>query len=231
MAASNQHAFLVLTKRPRRMLRWFAWARESVHPECSPAVGCLVELETALRCAAFDVPIAWPLPNVWLGTSVEDQAAADERIPCLLKTPAAKRFVSCEPLLGAVDLHVPWGGIRANALQGWESSQNGIHWVIVGGESGPGARPMHPDWARSIRDQCQAADVPFFFKQWGHYAPTGQPRNGSAVAYADGKWPQIDLFGLDTSRPHSMMNPVGKKAAGRLLDGCEWNEMPSVTGG
>jgi protein gp37 len=107
-----------------------------------------------------------PPAHFWIGTSVEDQARADQRIPQLLKIPAHVRFLSCEPLLGPV------------SLRGWETYDHGtydipgepiprVDWVICGGESGPGARPMHPDWARSLRDQCQAAGVPFFFKQWG----------------------------------------------------------------
>jgi len=122
-------------------------------------------------------------PNVWLGTSVEDQKTADERIPHLLKCPAAVRFLSCEPLLSGVDLapfilnpkaeHLnPCGCGDGECSTCWQSPATynlGIHWVIVGGESGQGARPMHPDWARSIRDQCVSAGVPFFFKQWGEW--------------------------------------------------------------
>ena len=157
-----------------------------------------------------------PLPDwVWLGTSVENQAAADERIPELLKIPARVRFLSMEPLLGPVDLN-QWllseHGRRAIG------AMPGISWVIVGGESGPQARPMHPDWARSIRDQCQAAGVPFFFKQWGEYAP--------------------DCF-CQNDKPHVMvprpapgkmggMFRCGKHAAGRLLDGVEHNNFPQA---
>lgn len=99
--------------------------------------------------------------NVWIGATVEDQAAADERVPDLLRIPAARRFVSVEPMLGSVDLYQWLGG--------------GLDWVICGGESGPGARPMHPDWARTLRDQCQAAGVKFLFKQWGEW---GRWRDG-----------------------------------------------------
>jgi protein gp37 len=141
-------------------------------------------------------PIAdWPLPNVWLGVSVEDQKRADERIPILLDTPAAVRWLSCEPLLGPIDLskmriptpegctdHDCWAvepltgrmapiielGSGDRALDGGYQTWGKIDWVVAGGESGPGARPMHPSWARSIRDQCASAGVPFLFKQWGH---------------------------------------------------------------
>ena len=107
-----------------------------------------------------------PLPNVWLGVSVEDQKWADIRIPALLDTPAAVRFLSCEPLLGAVSL-TRWLHGGFGVAGPWPD----LDWVIVGGESGPGARPMRPDWARSLRDECEAADVPFLFKQWGGIRP------------------------------------------------------------
>jgi len=154
------------------------------------------------RLSESGFPPTWPLPNVWLGVSVEDQRRADERIPHLLSTPAAVRFLSIEPLLGPVNLtRIELGGGRRptwNALSGArgfygentvriDHGDPGLDWVIVGGESGPGARPMHPDWARSVRDQCVAAGVPFFFKQWGG---------------------------------------VRKKETGRVLDGRTWEEMP-----
>jgi len=156
-------------------------------------------------------------PNVWIGTSVEDQQTADERIPHLLKVPARVRFLSCEPLLGPVDL-----GIAADPLYGVLSSLTetgpGIHWIIVGGESGANARPMHPDWARSLRDQAQAAGVPFFFKQHGEELPAGQGDHG------------LDERGLFRRESHidgQTYYRVGKKAAGRLLDGRFWDEVPS----
>lgn len=166
----------------------------------------------------------WP-SGVWLGTTVEDQEHADKRIPELLKVPAKVRFLSCEPLLGEVDL-------ERHLWQPWEPSHRPvrdklgaevpmtatghIHWVIVGGESGHGARPMHPDWVRSIRDQCVAAGVPFFFKQWGEW------RHVSTMA---NDWPQ--------EWPQRTTMPVleqyyrpGKKNAGRRLGWREWNEVP-----
>lgn len=146
-------------------------------------------------------PQEWPLPNVWLGISAEDQPAADERIPLLLQCPAAVRFVSCEPLLGPISLGML--GTREN----WRPVYDGIRWVIAGGESGPKARPMHPDWVRSLRDQCQEAGVPFFFKQWGEWLPH--------VDTVREELPTKDQF-----------TRVGKKAAGRLIDGREWNECP-----
>lgn len=159
MGATPRHTYQVLTKRHARMRTLLSsWTPVTSGP---------------------------PYANVHIGVSVENQQWADIRIPALRDTPAALRFLSCEPLLrplGDIDL-------------------TGIGWVIVGGESGPGARPMNPNWVRSLRDQCAAAGVPFFFKQWGEWAPT-------------------------TS--HGMRR-VGKKNAGRELDGRTWNEYPVVT--
>ncbi len=152
MSLSWRHHFQILTKRPERMAEYLNEDRPN-HKRIGWSAN-----ETPPR------PIKWPLPNVWLGTSVEDQATADERIPHLLRCPAAVRFLSCEPLLGPIDFRkVP--GFNLAGQAGVDLLRN--LWVIVGGESGPGARPMRPDWARSLRDQCQAAGVPFFFKQMG----------------------------------------------------------------
>jgi protein gp37 len=127
--------------------------------------------------------VSWPLPNVWLGVSAEDQATAAARIPPLLAIPAAVRFVSAEPLLGPINLCrlrvAPDHHTMVDALDGYaivdtpgrERERAALHWVIVGGESGPGARPMHPDWARSLRDQCATAGVPFFVKQLSSGGP------------------------------------------------------------
>lgn len=169
--------------------------------------------------------------NVWIGTSVEDQPRADERIPELLKcldlSPVL--FLSCEPLLGPVD--IGWFGVvgpsRSHTAGGHPSSLD-IDWVIVGGESGSRARPMHPQWARDIRDQCQAAGVPFFFKQWGEWSPS-QPND---VRFRDVR---IDVSGRDVTMTPGLwdesdatMFRVGKKLAGRALDGREWSEFPGV---
>jgi len=157
-----------------------------------------------------------PFPNVWLGTTVES-GSYTKRIDVLREVPAAVRFISFEPLLG------PIGKVNLD----------GIHWVIVGGESGPGARPMHPDWAREIRDQCQEQGVAFFFKQWGEFLPVitvgddADPSGRSAMAYDDGT--------IETQwepGPHCVnaqqMWRVGKKKAGSLLDGLEHKEYPKV---
>jgi protein gp37 len=165
------HTYQILTKRAERMRNFFRWLDEQSGDD--PEV---LALQTLYRHQG-------PPRNVWLGVSVEDQQRADERIPLLLETPAAVRFLSCEPLLGPVDLtrinDVP--GEWRDALGGrwrregsdrvYEVDERRLHWIIAGGESGPNARPMHPDWARSLRDQCAAAGVPFFMKQMTKKAP------------------------------------------------------------
>lgn len=158
-----------------------------------------------------------PIPNVWIGVSVENQKAADERIPVLLKSPAAVRFVSCEPLLGNVNLK----GFYKNGM--WVDGQNRIDWVIVGGESGTRARPMHPNWVRSIRDQCQEANVPFFFKQWGEWQLTDEREEMKQ----DGneRLTSIDVPGA-IGYNKAWFRRVGKKNAGRVLDGRTWDEYP-----
>lgn len=334
MASAPQHTFQVLTKRLERMLDYVG-----------APVGTKRDMSHALWRVHGDNPKrvygaqkGWPLPNVWLGVSVEDQAAADARIPLLLQTPAAVRFLSCEPLLGPIDLS-GWGDARAIApnsgvtkiwseytwptwipqrerelierfwaesyhrgprawmednehqstpgtgmrvgfvtdSDGWIrvvparsplaeghgryvhrwnnigvvvtedgaahhcSSAPGpgwlarwrcrdrvyrhqLHWVIAGGESGPGARPMHPDWARSLRDQCAAADVPFFFKQWGEWAPdeafTHMPRSDAAMH----EW-----IGTDGQTVVNHSWRYGKKVAGHLLDGVEHHAFPRAS--
>jgi protein gp37 len=226
MALAPQHSFQVLTKRAERMRGYFA--NNHVMARIYSAVQDQLLADQSWRSdpkrttAALGATIAlgkrWPLPNVWLGVSVEDQARADERIPQLLATPAEVRFLSCEPLLGPVDLRWALGhrlDIAAGFLErghfspGLETLRR-LDWVIAGGESGPGARPMHPDWARSLRDQCAAAGVPFFFKQWGEWGPASC---------------QCDGLGARDSRE---MKQLGKKAAGRLLDGVEHNGMPGA---
>lgn len=187
---------------------WLDWLLLTKRPE---SVTAAIE-----RCTYVSDASLWLSVNpVWIGTSVENQEQADIRIPELLKIPARVRFLSMEPLLGAVDLDAA-GAIEHDSTDGYPELvhiQNSlIDWVIVGGESGPNARPMHPNWARSIRDQCQAANIPFFFKQWGEWLPRGQHfSNGT----------------LNGGLPHASHDPkwdcVG---SGRLLDFVEHNEFP-----
>lgn len=154
-----------------------------------------------------------PLTNVWLGVSAENQQWVDIRVPALIETPAAVRFVSAEPLLGPIEMSC-W-------LQ-----FGGVSWVIVGGESGRGARPMHPDWARALRDQCTTADVPFLFKQWGEYAP-GIHDTGRRTGTVAKGWHSGPTVNGEFTGEYETMSRVGKRAAGRVLDGRTWDEYPA----
>lgn len=201
--------WLILTKRPEHIL-------ESLRE-------CLVPSYRQERYDLNGWLEAWfagnPPANVWLGTTVEDQPRANERIPALLRVPAAVRFLSCEPLLGPVNLReaAPWDDFFTDCLDTPDPSCR-IHWVICGGESGPKARPMHPDWARGLRDQCAAAGVPFLFKQWGEWAPNCLC--GKQNACPEMKRPE-------PGKPGCMFR-CGKKAAGRLLDGQLHDAFPEV---
>jgi len=231
MALAPQHTFQVLTKRPDRMrdyIRGMEQRRDFI-----AGYGALIwggdrpdwVYETAHEA------LARPLPNVWLGVSVEDQKRADERLPILLDTPAAIRWISAEPLLGPISIvDAMWAGdgpAEANLLAT-------LDWVVAGGESGADARPMHPDWARSLRDQCAIAGVPFLFKQWGAFAPKkitltefwnpATARIGELIANPHGT---LDQYPSDAGNVIAMRN-VGKKTAGRLLDGVEHNGFPEI---
>ncbi|MBL4768005.1 MAG: phage Gp37/Gp68 family protein [Rhodobacteraceae bacterium] len=254
MALCPQHTFQVLTKRADRMREYMNSAFDRIVMHMIRLVneeGVPTVRET---CKSHGIPWAkpksandwWPLRNVWLGVSVEDQARADERIPALLNTPAAIRFVSAEPLLGPLDLSDRCNGwYFANWLSGTKWHDNpgiskverggpSLDWVIVGGESGPNARPMHPKWARDLRDQCEAAGTAFFFKQWGEWCPgENVPHQVKGICqnaswFSDG-W---DIGQTDMDDPEDGwmdeidLYRVGKKAAGRLLDGREWNGVP-----
>lgn len=179
MAICDRHTFQILTKRSSRMKVYLS----------DPDMPKRVAAEAGSTMADGDTWLSvlskqrWPLHNVWLGVSAERQIEADERIPDLLATPAAVRFVSAEPLLGPIDFtqgiyHDAVGISMRGYLKNRDESDDfhfhapKLDWIIAGGESGPGARPMHPDWALSIRDQCAASGTPFFFKQWGEYEPT-----------------------------------------------------------
>lgn len=223
MALAPQHTFQILTKRHGRMRALlksddfrdqFGWAATGISPYWT----------------AGDQP--WPLPNVWLGVSVEDQKTADLRIPALLDTPAAVLFLSCEPLLGPLDL-TRWvrpheSPCEADGSPPWcicDDPPSNVDWVIVGGESGPGARPMHSDWARSLRDQCVTAGVPFMFKQWGEWIETA---NGTTIVHADG---ETTTARIPLPAGAARVSRVGKKTAGRSLDGRLWDEYPGGTDG
>jgi protein gp37 len=262
MALCPQHTFQVLTKRAERMRRYMA--DEPVHSAPGRAGRYLHAILEARHGNAFslwqaqDRLINWPLPNVWLGVSADDQRRADERIPDLLATPAEVHFVSAEPLLEEIYITRylrrmvvrPYEELTDRMVdEGWShSGGQGDHpvlsWVIVGGESGPRARPMHLDWVRSIQDQCSAADVSFFFKQWGEWLDAdekyrrmrGQETNTKAdsapkftqpLNYSDAaRLAQGCGASFEHHSDGSTLIRVGKHAAGRLLDGREWNEYP-----
>lgn len=250
------HIFQVLTKRTKRARtllndpHFWSLANSDAESNVMDRVDPLNRRSDDARATLDDYSPGSPPPGIWLGASVEDQQRADERIPHLLATPAAVRWLSCEPLLGSVDLmaikaprypdepedslDIDW---RFDALttgdyywfdcgDGYSDGGDGpyrehrIDWVVLGGESGAGARPMHPDWARSVRDQCGAAvlqgddaPVPFFFKQWGEWVSVSEQAGpGAHHHFADG----------------ATVRRVGKKAAGRLLDGVEHNAIPEA---
>jgi len=226
MALTPQHTYQILTKRPVRMEEYMnrrmisrAWSPSRKDSDIrfkykTPADN-VYAIARGMKGRDAAPNLIWPLPNVWLGTSVEDQKSADERIPHLLNCPAPVRFLSMEPLVGpvnfdAVPVSVPF-----------KSWYHGLGWVIVGGESGSKATPIHPEWVRSLRDQCAHAGVPFFFKQWGEWCPpeeysfaTGSPDLTSCkrFAFPDGQ----------------EMYKVGKHHSGRALDRKEHNKCPNA---
>lgn len=236
MATAWNHTFQVLTKRHGRMRSllnspefWELFDRESCGiPDWAPRwpdhefipIGHNYHLKTG------------PLSNVWLGVSVENQQWANIRIPALLETPAAVRFLSCEPLLGSVSLFANTR-IDTGTL---------VDWVIAGGESGPKARPMHPEWARGLRDECVEHGIPFHFKQrgewtWNEPGQFGVPpkpfTERVAVMHQAGMTAMTKRNPFDPfERGHpfwtTRITRVGKKAAGRLLDGRTWDEFPEV---
>ena len=202
-----QHWFLLLTKR--------AWRMHDVLTRSS------------WWCNEFPV-------NIWLGVSVEDQTTAQERIPWLLETPAMVHFVSYEPALYPLDLTAVEcrGNLLGDRLRDWALPAK-IDWVICGGETGPGARPIDPAWARSVRDQCRMAGVPFMFKNWGEWSEAGE--------FYDTKHCQLIHRDTGLTKPvvggwgrwhdaekYTVVRRFGKKCTGRLLDGREWNELPRV---
>ena len=275
----RKHIFQVLTKRPQRMLQYMQSRSEAGHLEAwSKAGDSFIRVKgstqafsqfvfnLASRARQMDGSqqsdsdlIPWgytknlfPLPNVWLGVSVENQACAEERIPLLMQTPAAIRWISAEPLLGAVDLST-WLGV-GSLESDMGLSNPGIDWVVAGGESGPKARPMHPAWARSIRDQCSEAGVPFLFKQWGEWQTNAYTMSDGKAVFREFSTHQqwinkaatwinggicLDRQGVELKNgadmamardagrfPVTVMHRVGKRKAGRELDGKLYDEYP-----
>lgn len=297
-ANGHGHTFIILTKRPLAMQEYFAAGPEALLRRWGKAGngwiivgdgdsetfeeyadGQTIPQEMTSPRDNLRQEYLWPLPNLWLGVTVCNQAEADAKIPLLLQTPAAKRFVSIEPMLGPVNLAAVRQSnnsgdvFSVDALTGlWfrerrrKESRNdymanqsaaqqrlpALDWVICGGETGLGARPIHPDWVRSLRDQCQGAEVPFFFKSWGEWGATairldtGLPsfgmfesfthycnkaptwmHKGDKLICPDGHVPTHGAK-EGKSYPMCIVRRVGKKQAGRLLDEREWNEIPEA---
>lgn len=170
----------------------------------------------------LDPTAEWPeaLPNVWLGATICNQEEADRDIPKLLKVPAVVRFVSIEPMLSPIDLHL-FGTLPRDVATNYTLTYERLHWVIAGGESGPNARPSHPDWFRSLRDQCAAAGVPFLFKQWGEWTFIAGHSEAMTPTTKREKWEHEWEDGKFSIR-------LGKKDSGRLLDGVEHNGFPEA---
>lgn len=210
MAQTPQHIYLVLTKRPE-------WMRQ--------AIGWIISGNKEYA----------NLPNVWHGVTVCNQAEADAKIPELLKVPG-KKWLSIEPMLGPIDVSCIKVGAehslyRANTLTGDGFDGHNIDAAVLGGETGPGARPMHPDWVRSVRDQCAASNVPFYFKQWGEYCAGCQlPDDAKSVSNGVLMDYLGDVFaedGCSICSPDSVARlfHIGAKRAGRMLDGRTHDEL------
>lgn len=265
MALARHHTFQVLTKRSARMRDYLSrqvdWSARLGAQATSIYTGGRINLEraTELNHRITAGPMLWPLQNVWLGVSTERQEEADARIPDLLATPAAVRFISAEPLLGPIDLTTDFASTRPyKGLPIHQNSHDGTYHlygrssphldqVIVGGESGLGSRPMQPEWPRNLRDQCAAAGIAFFFKQWGEFLPVGQHLPGSGkisgatvvkhgrmkLHYRGPNRESLHAFeerGVEvrSTTDNGLAFRVGKSRAGNLLDGCEHLDMPSM---
>ena len=290
MALCPQHTLQVLTKRPDRMRGYVSRMcnRDDLIADAAVSIARSIGGNSESLHRTIMVDVRSPLRNVWLGTSCEDQATADARVPDLLATPASIRFVSAEPLLGPVDFK-KWlpGSYECASECGWRSgnppkleichscgltserfgefckcgSQDfghvcpkcesdavvdhpdtpNLNWIIAGGLSGSRKHPLHPDWVRSIRDQCAAADVAFFFKQWGEWGPGAEfSAEASYRKVYRGELQTLQLLGRpeiklavptrddDSLGPALTLERFGKKLAGRLLDGLTHDGMPEV---
>jgi len=231
MALSPQHTFQVLTKRAERMQRYLSDDHRASYVEG--------RAERMARGRGAPIPegkyLKWPLAHVWVGVTAGTQATANERIPLLMKTPAAKHWVSMEPLLGPVDLlATPAGDILCRCDGCIEMTpETRLDWVVVGGESGPKARPMHSAWVKALRDQCVTNHVTFFFKQWGEWIPgrdaTNDQLNNPRVR---GGWVSLAGGFHDGNNAAAFLEGdenvlrVGRKSAGECIEGVEYKEMP-----
>lgn len=268
MALAKHHTFLVLTKRPGLMREYLQYQHTP-----SRVTGAMFDVAKMRkkpitrethpelfdeRGYAFP-PVQWPLPNVWIGTSICDQGNAEEFVPELMAAPAAHRFVSAGPLLGPLDLRNIKRDIAQSFLLGFTGIAaapsiglppktydaldkrwpgGGIEWVVDEGESGAEARPTHPDWFRSLRDQCAAAGVHYHHKQNGEWAPgecSDKPmtRTEQTASYvANGRWDYSSITPAQGSELHCEDSPdvwrLGVRNAGRHLDGATHDWRPPV---
>ncbi|HYE29936.1 MAG TPA: phage Gp37/Gp68 family protein [Methylomirabilota bacterium] len=217
--------WLLLTKRPENFQRRLLHAGMDMMGYVDGQKSNLPEAAATVPEKIIESVLGWSKlescpSNVWIGTTVEDQQRANERIPHLLRIPARIRFLSCEPLLGPLGLR-HWRG-------------QGLHWVIGGGESGPGARPTHPGWATGLQDTCARDGYAFFWKQWGEWKPLRNLYAEDRDTHENGSTDRVIALEYCGQIPEGhqpdatawLMDRVGKKAAGRLLDGREWNEVP-----
>lgn len=252
------HTFMILTKRPDRMKSYIEFRLGKKQAYADQFKKCpTAEMQDSPAARWAQQAARGDFYPIWLGVTAENQEMADQRIPILLQTPAAVRFVSVEPMLGRVDLKRYLFGAQARkvlldaggSLEGLPAHlvpPPSLDWVICGGESGPGARPLHPDWPRSLRDQCQSAGVPFFFKQWGEWADAqtaGIHQSGPVmskkgavndwmrqrVRFADGREAVFQAHRW-TAHATNLMFRVGKKDAGCLLDGRAHKQFPTERG-
>ena len=249
IALNPKHIFIILTKRAKRMAEYFSRPKEKIVEAWEKAcydIGLSDSNDDIDSPACFIYNRAfgytkksttgWPLTNMWLGVTAENKAAANERIPALLKIKAAVKFVSVEPMLGPVNLSI-WfySGFMEPPFD------DCVDWVICGGESGPGARPMHPDWVRSLRDQCKEAQVPFFFKQWGEWQNGSCFKekvkhlfmldDGQAFGYSiETGMVEIKNVSSEYWNKHTpvTVSKVGRKQSGNLLDGVRYETYPSI---
>lgn len=247
MSRSQHHIYLVLTKRPMRMAEYLKADRY---------------LEILKKAKGIKLPQCWKgdaikgkkdenlWSHVWLGTTIVIQAEADVNLPILLSIPGHVHFVSIEPMLEAIDLiHVKWWPATEHYIDVlrcgyWHpimdfisySDMQRIDWVIAGGETGPGAIPIHPEWIRGLRDQCQAANMPFFFKSWGEWKTvydrdTDDPDWQRCLIPKNNRERYLNLeggYGFHGDRI-VFIRRIGRKTAGRMLDGREWNQFPVLT--
>lgn len=223
MLRSVNHTYMILTKRPDRMLEYYEsdGLYERVLKKAYK-LDCKILTSDENIGDGISDPRKYPSVNIWLGVSIEDQKTADERVPYILQTPASVRFVSVEPMLENIILR----GFDGKIYRPWLDSiawKVEIDWIICGGETGLGSRPMHPDWVRGLRDQCISANVPFFFKSWGAYLPSlvgcvDDDKNPIRISTDGHFWKGEDLVSWR----------VGGNRSGRLLDKREWNEMPNM---